>query len=52
MQLILESHDQTGSTFFWPRPPKFFDQILIHVNLNQHAKNQTVSLICSGDMVD
>ena len=29
-----------------------FDQILIYVNLYQHAKNQPISLICSGDMVN
>ena len=32
--------------------PKFFDQLLIYANLYQNAKNQTISLICSGDMVD
>ena len=32
--------------------PKIFDQILIYVNLYQHAKNQAILLICSGDMVD
>ena len=32
--------------------PKFFDQLLIYVNLYQHAKNQAISLICYGDMVD
>ena len=31
---------------------KFFDQLLIYVNLYQHVKNQAISLICSGDMVD
>ena len=31
---------------------KFSDQLLIYVNLYQHAKNQAISLICSGDMVD
>ena len=42
----------------WPNPflampiQKFFDQLLIYVNLYQHAKNQAISLICSGDMVD
>ena len=25
---------------------------LVYVNLYQHAKNQAMSLICSGDMVD
>ena len=30
----------------------FSDQLLIYVNLYQNAKNQTISLICSGDMVD
>ena len=31
---------------------KYFDQVLLYVNLNQHAKNQTISLICSGGIVD
>ena len=44
IQPLLESCDQTDQNFF--------DQLLIYVNLCQHAKNQTVSLICSGDMVD
>ena len=30
----------------------FFDQLLIYMNLYQHAKNQAISLICPGDMVD
>ena len=30
----------------------FFDQLLVYVNLYQHAKNQAISMICSGDMVD
>ena len=40
----------------WPRPfltmstQKNFDYLLIYVNLYQHAKNQTILLICSGDM--
>ena len=29
-----------------------FDQPLIYVNLYQHAKNQAISLICSGNMDD
>ena len=29
-----------------------FDQLLIYVNLYQHVKNQAISLICSGNMVD
>ena len=29
-----------------------FDQLLVLVNLYQDAKNQPISLICSGDMVD
>ena len=32
--------------------PKICDQLLIHVNLYQHAKNHAISLICSGDMTD
>ena len=31
---------------------KQFDQLLIYVNLYQHAQNQAISLIGSGDMVD
>ena len=46
IQSILESLQAT------PMPnQKFFDQLLILVNLYQHVKNQAVSLICSGDMV-
>ena len=29
-----------------------FDQLLIYVNLHQEAKNQAISFICFGDMVD
>ena len=47
LQSILESHDQTGHA-----PLKIFYQLLIYVNLHEHAKNQAISLICSGDMVD
>ena len=42
----------------WPHPfltiptQKFFNQLLIYVNLYQHAKNKVISIICSGDMVD
>ena len=42
----------------WPQSslttttPKYFDQLLIYVNLYQHVKNLTISLISSGDMVD
>ena len=32
--------------------PKLFGQILIYVNLHQHAKDHAISLICSGDMID
>ena len=31
---------------------KNFDQLLIFVNLYQHAKNEAVSSICSGEIVD
>ena len=31
---------------------KIFDQVLIFVNLHQHAKNQANSSISSGDIVD
>ena len=32
--------------------PKFFDQLLIYINLYQHPKNQAISIICSWYMVD
>ena len=32
--------------------PKTFDQLLIYMNLYQHAKKQAISLVCSGDMID
>ena len=31
---------------------KTFNQLLIFLNLHQHAKNEAVSLICSGEIVD
>ena len=31
---------------------KFFNQLLIFVNLYQHAKNEAVSSICSIEIVD
>ena len=31
---------------------KNFNQLLIFVNLYQHAKNEAVSTICSGETVD
>ena len=31
---------------------KKIDQLLVFVNLNQHAKNYAVSMICFGEMVD
>ena len=40
IQSILESCEQ------------LFGQVLLYVNLPQHIKDQTISLICSGDMVD
>ena len=49
MQSILESRDQSDHNML---TPKCFEQLLICVNLYQHAKNQAISLICSGDMVD
>ena len=32
--------------------PKSFDQLLVYVNLYLHVKNQAISLIRSGEMVD
>ena len=31
---------------------KLFGQLAIFVNLDQHAKNEAVSSICSGEIVD
>ena len=44
MQSILESHYQTGHAQFMTMPTQTF--------FGQHAKNQAISLICSGDMFD
>ena len=52
MQSILESREQTSHTHFWPCPTKKTDQLLILINLYQHAKNETVSSIYSGEMID
>ena len=47
------SHDQTGNAHFLTMPiQKLFDQLLIYVNLYQHAKNQAILFIFSGDMID
>ena len=43
---MLVSHDQTGHNQFLPSPPKkCFDELLIFVNLYQHAKNQFFHLL-------
>ena len=53
IQSILESHDQTGQAHFLTTPAqKNFDQLLFYLTLYEHAKNQAISLICSGDMID
>ena len=40
-------------TLFLATPiQKCYDQFLIYKNLYQHAKNQAISLTCSGDIVD
>ena len=33
-------------------PQKNFNKLLIFMNLYQHAKNQTISSICSGEMAE
>ena len=49
----LESRNQIGHTHFLTMPnQQIFDQLLIFVNLYQHAKNEVVSAICSGEIVD
>ena len=52
IESILEFCNLAGRTHLTMPTPKFFDQLLIYVNLSQHVKNQAISLICSGDMVD
>ena len=39
-------------SFFTIPHQKLFNQLLIFVNLYQHAKNEAASLICSGEMLD
>ena len=52
-QPMLEFCDQTGHTHFLIMPiQNILDQLLIYVDLYQHAKNQAISLICSGYIVD
>ena len=41
-----------ATTTFDHAHPKFFDKLLAYVNLNHQAKDQAVSLIRFGDMVD
>ena len=58
MQSVLVFHNPLFTKPTIPRPfltipiQKCFDQLLVYVNLNQHAKNQAISFICSGDMVE
>ena len=49
---ILESRNKTDRTHFLPHPPKDFDHLLVYVDLHQYAKNQPISLTCSGDTFD
>ena len=55
------SWDTANFRVLWPGRPhpfltmlmkKFFDELLIFVILYQHTKNQAISWICSGDIVD
>ena len=50
--LILKCHDQTDRTHFWSCPSKKSLIKLVYVNLYQHTKNQAISMICCGDMID
>ena len=58
MQSVLVFHDPLFTNPTIPCPfltiptQKYFDQLLVYVNLNQYAKNQATSFICSGDMVE
>ena len=44
IQLILESHDKTGYSCFWPGPPENTE-----MNLYQHTKNQFTPSVHSSD---
>ena len=47
---ILESRNQIDHTHFWSFPPiKLSIRFFFFLNWYQHAKNQAISLICSGD---
>ena len=49
----LEFRDQIDHTHILTMPnQKLFGQLAIFVNLHQHAKNEAVSSICSGEIVD
>ena len=49
----LEFRDQIDHTHILTMPnQKLFRQLAIFVNLHQHAKNEAVSSICSGEIVD
>ena len=51
MSLVLWA--RSSHTHFWPPlPPIYFKQLLISINLYQHAKNQAFSSLCFGDQVD
>ena len=55
---ILEIHSNLVRRPDWPHPfltipnQKNFNQVLIFMNLYQHAKDMTVSPICSGEIFD
>ena len=48
----LHSITRLATPIFDHTHQNFFDQLLIYVNLYQHAKHQAILLICSGVMVD
>ena len=52
IQSILEYRDQIGLTYILTNPNKKNFELLVFVNLYQHAKNEVVSSICSGEIVD
>ena len=53
IQSNLKSLDQTPHTHFLTMPfQKIFDQLLIFMNLHQHAKDQFISSISSRDIVN
>ena len=49
---FLSPVNRLATPFLTLTTQKYFDQVLIYVNLYEHAQNQAISLTCFGDMDD